>query len=110
MIEQRKADRDQRVGQGFEADTQADRDGNRRQPGPLFDNAQERRQRASGRRNRENGSIAIVDASYGNERLLARARRVISGELAERPFPRRDVLDHLAFEHDLGMRRHGQAV
>src|SRR5215204_3662389 len=45
-----------------------------------------------------------------HHRLLAWARRVIAGELAEGTFLCGDVLDHLALEHDLGMCWHRQAV
>src|SRR5262249_56459189 len=58
----------------------------------------------------EDWIVAVIDAPDLDQRLLARARGVITRELAERSFLRRDVLEHLAFEHDLGMGRHRQAV
>src|SRR5215813_732808 len=53
---------------------------------------------------------SLLDALDLHQRLLARARSVITRELAEGSFLRLDGLDHLAFEHDLGMGRHWQAV
>src|SRR5262245_4912360 len=66
--------------------------------------------RAHRRGDAEDRIVAVIDALDLHQRLLAWARGVIARELAERSFLRRDVLDHLAFEHDLGVRRHRQAV
>src|SRR5262245_8829733 len=66
--------------------------------------------RAHRRGDAEDRIVAIIDALDLHQRLLARARGVITRELAERSFLRLHVLDHLAFEHDLGMRRHRQTV
>ena len=57
----------------------------------------------------EDRIVAIIDPLDLDHRLLTRARRIISGEFAERSFLR-DDLDHLAFEHDLGVRGHRQPV
>src|SRR5262249_54177395 len=65
---------------------------------------------AHGRGDAEDWIVAVIDALHFDQRLLARTRGVISGELAERPLPRLDVLDHLPFEHDLRMGRHRQAI
>src|SRR5262249_20813710 len=66
--------------------------------------------RAHRRGDTEDRIVAVIDALDLHQRLLARARSVITRELAEWSFLRLDGLDHLAFEHDLGMRRHRQAV
>jgi hypothetical protein len=52
----------------------------------------------------------VVDALDAHHRLLAAAAGVIAGELAERPLGRGLARMHRAFEDDLGMRRHRQAV
>src|SRR5262249_59751840 len=63
------------------------------------------RRRTHRRGDAEDRIVAVIDALDFDQRLLARARGVIPSELAEWSFPRLDVLDHLSFEHDLGMSR-----
>src|SRR5262245_4899247 len=80
---------------------------------PAFHHAfaeREIRRRAHRRGDAEDRIVAVIDALNLHQRLLARARSVITRELAEGSFLRLDGLDHLAFEHDLGMGRHRQAV
>src|SRR5205085_10340836 len=62
------------------------------------------------RGDRDDRVIAPIDAPHMHDRLLAWARRIVAGELPERAFFGGHALDHLAFQHDLGMRRHWQAV
>src|SRR5262249_56847950 len=66
--------------------------------------------RAHRRGDTEDRIVAVIDALDLHQWLLAWARSVITRELAEWSFLRLDGLDHLAFEHDLGMRRHRQAL
>src|SRR5260221_9962719 len=57
------------------------------------------RRRAHRRGDTEDRIVAVVDTLDLDQRLVARARGVITRELPERSFLRRDVLHHLAFEH-----------
>src|SRR6266404_7587725 len=58
----------------------------------------------------EDRVVAVIDALDAHHRLLAAPAGVIAGELAERTLRSRLIRMHRAFEHDLVMRRHRQAM
>src|SRR5437016_8197350 len=58
----------------------------------------------------EDRVVAVIDALDAHHRLRAAPAGVIAGELAERALGQRVCRVHRAFEHDLGVRRHRQAV
>src|SRR5438309_6323929 len=58
----------------------------------------------------EDRVVAVIDALDAHHRLPAAPAGVVAGELAERALGHRVAGMHLALEHDLGVRRHRQAV
>ena len=65
---------------------------------------------AAHRRHAEHDRIvAVVDRLDVEHRDLAHAAGIVAGPFAERPFRMRAVGRHVAFEHDLGVGREGQA-